>query len=239
MAKGDADVSKARSAKGRGPCRPCGSDAAGDLRPLVLERLARYHICLHRRDRADEPAVFSSGQVARCVGVDDTQVRKDFALIGVRGRPHVGFRRDEAIRSIHRHLGLDRTYRAAIIGAGRLGGALAEYPGFRDYGLNTVAVFDSDPETIGTQVGGLVVRPMSDLSSVVRRKAVELAVLTCPAHAAQEVAECLVKAGVRALWNFAPTQLLLGPETVVRNEHIFTGLAELTHHLTRQAERGQ
>jgi redox-sensing transcriptional repressor len=124
-----------------------------------------------------------------------------------------------------------------IIGAGNLGNALAAYSGFARYGLRVVAVFDTDPQKVGLEVAGVPVLPLKALESEVTRREVELAILCLPASAAQVVANRLVRAGVRAIWNFAPAYLQVPDEVIVRHEQLAIGLGVLFCRLAAQGER--
>lgn len=201
------------------------------LKRAILDRLPRYYHVLREQSETGDKHAVSSAVLASLVGVDDTQVRKDLALIGVRGCPRVGYKVNEVVEAIRDILGFDQTHRAVIVGAGRLGGALASYPGFSAYGLEIVALFDNSPAKIGTMVGCQQVRPLDDLERIVKRSSVDIAVLTVPAGVAPELAVRLAHAGVQAIWNFAPTRFAVPEGVSVRHEQISGGLAELTHHL--------
>jgi redox-sensing transcriptional repressor len=175
----------------------------------------------------------SSAQIADLLDMDDTLVRKDLAAIGVRGRPRVGFSAQELMQAVRETLGFNGHYKSVIVGAGRLGGAIASYGGFGKYGLNIVALFDMDPLRVGDSLAGVSVLPIDSLESVVRDNGVHLAVLTVPAEAAQPLADRVVEAGVRAIWNFAPTSLVVPHAVFVRHEHISVGFAELAYYLKR------
>ncbi len=202
----------------------------------LLERLMQYHHYLRDQRPAGAPDTVSSAQIAEFVDHDDTQVRKDLAAIGVRGLPRVGFSVHQVVKATSNVLGFSEPYNAAIIGAGQLGGALAAYPGFAEYGLVTAAVLDVAPEKIGSQVGNLTVEPMDRLEEIIRTRHVRLAILTVPADVAQDIADRLVRADIVAIWNFAPTGLAVPEGVLVRNEHISIGLAELAYHL-KEARR--
>ncbi|HHN74362.1 MAG TPA: redox-sensing transcriptional repressor Rex [Acidobacteria bacterium] len=197
----------------------------------LVERLVRY---LHfvRPIRGSEQAV-SSARLAEHAGVDESQVRKDLAAIAVRGRPRVGFRAREIRVAIETSLGLDQSYRAVVVGAGRLGSALIAYPGFARYGLEVAALIDVDPLKIGTSIGGVAVYPVERLGEVVREEGIRLGILTVPPAAAAEMARRLACAGVEAIWNFASAGLDLPEEVYVRHEHLSVGLAELAYRLSR------
>ncbi|GMU91013.1 MAG: hypothetical protein AMXMBFR4_00710 [Candidatus Hydrogenedentota bacterium] len=203
------------------------------LNQLVLERLMHYYHLVAEQIQEESHGWVSSAQIARLLDMDDTLVRKDLASIGVRGRPRVGFSAPDLMEAIRETLGFNEAYKAVIVGAGRLGGAIASYGGFSKYGLDVVALFDADPGRVGSILGGVAVRPLEELESVVSEHRVHLAVLTVPAEAAQPLANRLVEAGIRAIWNFAPTSLVLPGNVFVRHEHISVGLAELAYFLKR------
>lgn len=154
-------------------------------------------------------------------------VRKDIALTGVAGRPRVGYDVDRLIAAIRAFLGWSEPRTAALVGAGALGSAILGYDGFDRYGLRIGPVFDADGAKAGTTVRGHAVLPLSELPAAFRREPPDLAILCVPAAAAQEVADLLVRNGVRCLWNFASVTLETPPDVVVRNESLAEGFAML------------
>lgn len=202
-----------------------------DLRRGLLLRLPFYYHCVRDHFILRNIGSISSALLASNLGIDDTQVRKDLSAIGVKGRPRVGFHCQTVLQAIRDALGFDLLYDAVIMGMGRLGGALACYDGFRNYGLNIIGIFDADPRVIGTTLGPNTVQPIANAEKMIREKRPELAVITVPASAAQACADLAVSCGVIAIWNFAPT-LIHVPETVyVRNEHLSVGLSELSYRI--------
>jgi redox-sensing transcriptional repressor len=177
----------------------------------------------------------TSAQIAEALDVDPTQVRKDFGAIGLLGMGRVGFEVCEVCRGIRHVLGFDRTYEAVLIGAGHLGSALMAYENFARYGLEIVAVFDNDPRKIGGKVAGRTVQSMRSLKPFIRKHEIRLAILTTPADVSQKLVDRVVSAGVKAIWNFTPTQVAVPPDVLVRNEHISLGLSEIAYHLAREA----
>ncbi|MBM3289843.1 MAG: redox-sensing transcriptional repressor Rex, partial [Candidatus Hydrogenedentes bacterium] len=155
------------------------------LNQLVVERLMHYYHLVAEQIEAHAGGHVSSAQIADLMDMDDTLVRKDLAAIGVRGRPRVGFSTSELMGAIRDTLGFNERYKSIIVGAGRLGGAIASYGGFGKYGLDIVALFDADPARQGEALGGATVQPIDTVESVVREQGVHLAVLTVPADAAQ------------------------------------------------------
>ncbi len=196
-----------------------------------LERLVHYYHALG--ERSDPGEYFSSAQIAEFLHMDDTQIRKDLAAIGLRGYPRLGFRTAETLEAIREALGFSNTYKAILIGAGHLGGALAAYSAFERYGMRLVGIFDGDEGKQGQRFGRLVVQPMRRLKSIIRSRGARMAILAVPARAAQDVADAVVGAGVDTIWSFAPTTLVVPSHVYVRNEHISVGLGELAYALKR------
>jgi redox-sensing transcriptional repressor len=149
----------------------------------------------------------SSGQLGEALGVTDAQVRKDLAHLGSLGHPGIGYPTQELITAIRRALGIDREWKVVLAGVGNLARALLRYRGFQQQGFKIVALFDADPAKIGQRVEGLEVYAPAAISAVMAAADAELALLTVPAEAAQEVADALVAGGVRGVLNFAPVVL--------------------------------
>ncbi len=176
--------------------------------------------------------IISSTAIAEDLRLSAVQVRKDLSVIGsVAGKPKLGFGIGELIEGINRFLGYDNVTDAVLVGAGGLGSALLGYSGFKNYGLNIVAAFDSDPALIGKEVGGVKVFDASQISRLVRRLNVRIGIITVPKAAAQQVADELVGGGVRAIWNFAAAHLILPENIAVKNEDMAASLAILSKRL--------
>jgi redox-sensing transcriptional repressor len=178
----------------------------------------------------------SSRFLADICEIDDTQVRKDVSVIGYRGKPKSGYSVSGLRGAIGDFLGMNFENTAVLVGAGKLGSALAEYPGFAEYGLKLVAVFDNDPAKIGRIVGDHSVLPIESLPRVARSYRIGIAIITVPKAAAQAVCDRVVGLGIKAIWNFAPAQLEVPDDVILRNENIAIGLAILSHFVnTRKA----
>lgn len=199
----------------------------------TLERLLLYYHFINAHLDQQESAAVSSAVIAKFMDSDDTQVRKDLAAIGLKGRPRIGFIATEVKSKIREILGFDDNFKAVVIGAGRLGGAIASYKEFSDYGLEIVALFDNDLNKIGLTMGNHVVQPLNRLQAIIKKRQVKLGILTVPAEAAQEVTERLIKSGVNTIWNFSPANITITGGGAVRHEHIAVGLAELLYHLKK------
>ena len=207
------------------------------LRRLVVERLMRYYRFLSDGSPKRRGPTVTSAEIASALDIDPTQVRKDLGSIGIVGMGRVGFETCEVCRSIRAALGFDREVDAVLVGAGRLGSALLSYPGFVRYGLDIAAAFDNDKKLKGRKVSGLVVKPMQSLKPFVEKHDIKLAIITTPANVSQHLADRLVEMGIKAIWNFSPTRLIVPEEVLVRDEHISIGFAEIAHHLTELADQ--
>jgi redox-sensing transcriptional repressor len=198
----------------------------------TLRRIPLYHQILAEMQARGE-AYVSSRHLAQFFRIDDTQVRKDVSLIGYKGKPKAGYSILGLKRAIEEFLGINYENTAILVGAGHLGSALSQYPGLAQYGLRLVAIFDSDPAKVGTILGAFTILPMESLQRVVRSFDVGIAILCVPSAAAQQVAARVVSLGIKAIWNFSPTQLTVPSEVIVRNENIALGLAILSHYVKR------
>lgn len=180
----------------------------------------------------------SSEELAREAGTTAAQVRKDLSLFGSFGKRGMGYRVQELADHLRAILGLTESWRVALLGAGRIGSALFEYADFRRKGFEIVAVLDRDPAKIGTPWGQVVIRDVSELEGVLAKEAVEVVIMAVPAAAAQELTDQVVRAGVRGILNFAPTQLRVPRGVSVQDVNVVTELEALSFELTHPGGNG-
>ena len=169
----------------------------------------RFSLYLRHLDglqREGTPTV-SSSQLGEALAITDAQVRKDLAYLGNLGQPGIGYPIGELIRALKSRLGVDRDWKAVVVGVGNLARALLRYRGFEQQGFRFVALFDADPAKVGQTVDGLRVLPMGRMAEAISTAEAELGVVAVPAAAAQDVCDALVAAGVKGILNFAPTVL--------------------------------
>jgi redox-sensing transcriptional repressor len=198
----------------------------------TINRLPIYLRCLNQA-RAVGIAVVNSLQLAQMAGTNAAQVRKDLSYLGELGTRGIGYDVEALIAHISDVLGLTEKRRVAIVGYGRLGGALHGYRGLADRGFDIVAVFDDDPSKVGTTDGALTVTSIDDLERDLSDLDVEIVILTTPTFVAQEIAERVAAAGVRAIMNFTYARLEL-PDTVkVRPVDLSVELQVLSFYLAR------
>jgi redox-sensing transcriptional repressor len=181
-------------------------------REQKLSRAAAHRLSLYLRCVAVWPAdggKVSSGRIAAAVGVSDAQVRRDLAALGHLGQRGIGYEARDLAAAIRAALGINRTWRAVLVGVGNLARALLRYQGFRAQGFEIVGLFDADPAKVGQVIEGLTVEPIAKLGERASELGAELGVLTVPGDVAQSIADVLAAAGVRGILNFAPVVLRL------------------------------
>lgn len=176
---------------------------------------------------AQDKTTINSKQLGDRLSLTDAQVRKDLAYFGQFGHPGIGYRVPELVSELRRILGTDRPWNACIVGAGNIGRALLPYSRFQRKGFHIVAIFDADPNVVGTDVEGHTVRPMADLSRLVTEREIKLAIIAVPAEAAQTVADQLIDAGVVGILNFAPVRLDVHNQVSVGDVDLSVALEQL------------
>lgn len=181
-------------------------------------------------------ATISSEALARASGTTSAQVRKDLSMFGSFGKRGLGYGVAELAERLRGILGLGRRWRIVIVGAGKIGIALAQYHGFRDRGFDLVGMFDRDPDRVGRRVGGVTVRGVNRFEHDVRGLAADVAIVTVPADAAQGVVDQLSRAGVRGILNFAPTAVRATDGAAIRNVNMALELEALAYALTQGAD---
>lgn len=196
-----------------------------------VRRLPTYLHLLKKYVESGRSAV-SCTHIASELSLTNTQVRKDLAVTGIIGKPKVGYDVGELISAITAFLGWNSTSEAFLVGAGSLGSALLGYQDFRQHGLNFVAAFDSDPRKSGQRIHGCEVLPLEEIYSLADQRRVRIGVLAVPARAAQEVANMLVLAGIKAIWNFTPATLEAPESVIVEDVRLYSSLAILTSRLS-------
>lgn len=201
-----------------------------DIPAATVARLPVYLRSLG--DLAATDTTCSSERLAEIAGVNPAQVRKDLSHLGTHGTRGVGYNIADLLGQLRMALGLTHGYNVAIVGAGNLGTALSNYRGFEAWGFHLAAVFDADPEKIGTPVDGLVVEDIGSLDEIVGEREIVIGIVATPTESAQDVADRLVAAGVKSILNFAPAVLRVPEGVSVRRVDLSTELQILTFHLS-------
>jgi len=177
----------------------------------------------------------SSEELARRGGTTSAQVRKDLSFFGSFGKRGLGYSVPELAGRLREILGLGREWRVVIVGAGKIGAALAQYRGFRQRGFNILAAYDNNPEKVGKRVEGIEVRDIEQLERDIQREKPDIVVLTVPGDEAQRMVDRVVKAGVKAILNFAPTQLHAPADVTVKTVNMAMELEGLSFALTNRS----
>ena len=172
----------------------------------------------------------SSGDIAGYLGVNPWQIRKDFSYFGSFGTPGVGYNIKKLIKQINSILKLDAGHKAALVGVGNLGSAVLAYCGFKTYGFNIVAAFDSDPKKNGRKANNITIEDISKIQSLKKRN-ISLGIIAVPHNAAQQTTEALVKAGVRGILNFSPCYITVPKKVKVISIDIAMDLVRLPYYM--------
>jgi redox-sensing transcriptional repressor len=204
-----------------------------DIPEVSLRRLPVYYRSLQGMVAAGVTQV-SCAELARVLGLDPTQVRKDIEMTGIVGKPKVGYPLGELVRWIENFLGWNRPKDAVLAGTGSLGSALLGYEKFHLHGMRIVAAFDTDPEKIGQRVHGREVQPLMFLPDFVRQHHTQVGVIATPAAVAQSVTDLMVSGGIQAIWNFAPAFIHVPDRVILQNEDFYHALASLSFRLERK-----
>ncbi|HUX34936.1 MAG TPA: redox-sensing transcriptional repressor Rex [Gemmatimonadaceae bacterium] len=176
----------------------------------------------------------SSNELAKRGGTTSAQVRKDLSFFGSFGKRGLGYSVPELAGRLREILGLGHEWKVIIVGAGKIGAALARHHGFRQRGFRIIAAYDQDPAVIGDDLEGVAVRDVTHLERDIRRDHPEIAVVAVPEKAAQGVADRLVRAGIKAILNFAPTQLQVPADVTVKTVNMAMELERLSFALTNR-----
>jgi redox-sensing transcriptional repressor len=199
----------------------------------TVRRLSIY-LSFLEEIQADGAATTSSDDLAKLGGTTSAQVRKDLSFFGSFGKRGLGYSVPELASALREILGLGKQWRVCIIGAGKIGAALARYGGFAERGFNVTALYDSDPAKVGHRSGSIVIRDTKDLEKDVQAGRYDIGVITVPAENAQAIVDRLVKAGMKAILSFAPTQLSVPDDVELRTVNMAMELEGLTFALTNR-----
>ncbi len=200
-----------------------------------VKRMPMYLRIIQNLSTTEEQV--SATQIARELGIEPIVTRKDLELLGILGKPGVGYNIKELIPAIENFLGWDNASDAVLVGAGSLGTALLGYQGFANYGMHITAVFDQDPKKVGREIHKKKIFPLEKLANLISRMHISIAIIAVPKECAQETADKLVAAGIKAIWNFAPIKISAPTHVIVQNEDLAEGLAVLFSKLKREQSR--
>ena len=200
-----------------------------------VRRFSLYLRYLEDFERSGMSSV-ASDLLAERGGTTAAQVRKDLSYLGSFGKRGLGYSVAELTQVLRSVLGLDSEWRVALLGAGRIGTALFRYEPFRARGFHITTVIDNDPAKVGTRLGDVLIRGEEDLECALRDDGTDLVIVAVPAEVAQALVDRVVAAGIRAVLNYAPTQLRLPGEVALRNVSMLVELQSLSYSLARHRE---
>jgi redox-sensing transcriptional repressor len=203
---------------------------------VVIRRLPLYARSLRYLLQEDIRSV-SSQELGERINVTAAQIRKDLSYFGEFGKQGIGYDVEKLLHQIERILGLNQEWPVALVGIGHLGEAIARYEGFRSQGIRIAALFDSAPSKLGTEINGLTILNDSEIARVLPEQGIKLAIIAVPPSRAQEVADMLVAAGVRAILNYAPVVIQVPEHVWVRHIDPVAVLHSMTYYLAREEEK--
>ena len=196
----------------------------------VIPRLSLYYrVIMESRKK-----FLSSEEISKLTQFSSAQVRRDLAYFGQFGVPGKGYNTQVLKNSITKILGLDKKWKVALIGVGNLGRALLSYRGFLRQGFRICCAFDKDKQKIGKKINSVEIRDVKELGKIIKQKGVQIAILALPKEVAQEVAERLVKVGIRAILNFAPLRPGLSKSVAILNIDLSIELERLAYSLSKK-----
>jgi redox-sensing transcriptional repressor len=173
----------------------------------------------------------SAPHIAFDLNFDPTQVTKDLAYTGIKGKTKIGYQINDLIKAIENFMGFNRSNEIFLVGAGNLGAALVKYEGFKQYGIKVIAAFDINPDIIGCDLNGVPVFHIDKFRDLAKRLHVVFGIITVPASAAQQVADMMVSWGIKAIWNFAPISIKVPDDIILQHTSIYANLALILNKL--------
>ena len=196
----------------------------------TLRRLPWYlSVCRLLKQQGEQ--YVSSTRLSKETNIVASQIAKDLSCVNIVGRTRVGYEIDNLLSVLEDFLGFTRVHKAFIFGAGRLGSALLNDKGLRQFGLEVVAAFDTNPRVVGNNVAGIPVFPINELEAKMKRYDVRIGILTVPIDRAQEVADKMVVWGIKAIWNFTPLRIRVPDDIVVQNTSLYAHLSLMFNRL--------
>lgn len=209
-----------------------------EIPEVVINRLPVYARALSELAARGE-SVVSSQALGELLDVTPAQIRKDLSYFGRFGKQGRGYNVASLLSKLQEILGIDRQWRLLLVGVGRLGQAIAEYGGFGPQGFHITAAFDANPAVIGTEVGGVNVRDIEELDSYLASNRIDIGIVAVPAHEAQQVVNKLVKAGIRAILNYAPITAHVPRDVAIRHIDPVLAMQSMTFYIKRAEPGGK
>lgn len=197
---------------------------------IVVARLPIYLQMLKRLEKLGDLTT-SSKDLGKLLGISAAQIRKDLSHFGEFGKQGTGYSIPFLIESLEEILNVRKVWDMALVGVGFLGHAIANFQGFNHHGFQITHIFDSDPQKIGQKVGDFEIQDIASLEKIIRKQNIQVAMITVDTEHAQEVAECLVKAGIKSILNYAPVKLNVPNEVQIQYIDPIIELQHMTYYL--------
>ena len=201
----------------------------------TLRRLPWY-LSVCRLLKAKGEVFVSSTRLSKETNIVASQIAKDLSCVNIVGRTRVGYEIDNLLAVLEDFLGFTTVHKAFLFGVGRLGGALLNDSGLKQFGLEVVAAFDTNPRIVGHSIAGIPVYHINELEAKMRRHQVKIGILTVPIDNAQEVADKMVVWGIKAIWNFTPLRIRVPENIVVQNTSLYAHLSLMFNRLNGSSE---
>jgi redox-sensing transcriptional repressor len=202
-----------------------------DLLPEPTLRRLPWYLAYVTMLQADNIEYVSSTRIAEELNVDASQIAKDLSFVNIKGKTRIGYEVNKLASVIRDFLGFDCTHNAVMVGVGSLGAALMQDTGLLRYGLNIVAGVDINPSIVGKSIHGITISHANDLANIVKAQNIQIGIIAVPVDSAQAVADNMMDAGIRALWNFTPYRIRAREGIVITNTSIYSHLAVMYNRL--------
>ncbi|GFR34876.1 redox-sensing transcriptional repressor Rex [Thermobrachium celere] len=196
----------------------------------VIRRLPKYHRYLGELLRKDIDRI-SSKELSERIGFTASQIRQDLNCFGDFGQQGYGYNVKDLYNQIGKILGLDKEYKTVIVGAGNIGQAVANYSKFERLGFHLQAIFDKNPKLIGIKIRDIEVKDVEYLDTYLKENPTDIGIICVPKEQAQSIADIMVRNGIKGIWNFAPTDLVVPDDVIVENVHLSESLMILSYRL--------
>lgn len=202
-----------------------------DLLPEPTIRRLPWYLAYVAMLRAENVEYVSSTKIADELNVDASQIAKDLSFLNIKGKTRIGYEVAELENALRDFLGFDQQHNAVMVGTGSLGAALISDLGLQRYGLNIVAGVDIDPNIVGKKIGNTPIYHIDELKSLVKARKIRIGIVAVPVENAQNVADTMVAAGIKGIWNFTPSRIRVRDGVVVTNTSIYAHLALMYNRL--------
>ena len=207
-------------------------DKQNKISSAVIRRLPKYYRYLGELNKAGVNKT-SSRELSEMTGFSASQIRQDLNNFGGFGQQGFGYDVGNLHNEIGKILGLDKKYKIIIVGAGNIGQAIANYTGFYEADYEVVALFDKNPKLVGLSIRNALIMDSDSIEEFLEKEDIDIAVICTPKSVSQQIAEQLVRCGIKAIWNFAPKDLKMPEEVYVENVHLNESLFSLTYYYNK------